>query len=64
MIFVKVNPEKGGLDAALKQFKNKVQKTKLVKELRERQKFVKPSESKREQIKKAVYSEKFKHEKN
>jgi small subunit ribosomal protein S21 len=40
--------------------KSKVNKTKLIKELRDRQEFKKPSVIKREQKKKAIYSQKFK----
>jgi small subunit ribosomal protein S21 len=44
------------IEKALKKFKRKVEKTGLVKELRERQKFTKPSVKRREEIKKAIYS--------
>ncbi|MFN4123480.1 MAG: 30S ribosomal protein S21 [Flavobacteriales bacterium] len=44
------------IEKALKKFKRKVEKTGLVKELRERQKFTKPSVRRREEIKKAIYS--------
>jgi small subunit ribosomal protein S21 len=44
------------IEKSLKKFKRKVEKTGLVKELRERQKFTKPSVRRREEIKKAIYS--------
>jgi len=44
------------IEKALKKFKRKVEKTGLVKDLRERQKFTKPSIKRREEIKKAIYS--------
>ena len=49
------------IDSALKKLKNKVRKTKMVEELRERTKFEKKSVKKRKIIKKAIYVEqKFK----
>jgi small subunit ribosomal protein S21 len=50
------------IDRALRILKSKVNKTKLIKELRDRQEFKKPSVIKREQKKKAIYSQKFKDE--
>lgn len=50
------------IDRALKILKGKVARTKIMKELRERQEFVKPSIKKRDQIKKAVYIQKLKQE--
>lgn len=43
------------IDRALKMLKNKVVKTKQVKELRNRQAYVKPSVEKREELRKAIY---------
>ncbi|MCG8409938.1 MAG: 30S ribosomal protein S21 [Bacteroidales bacterium] len=43
------------IERALKKFKRKFEKTGVVKELRERQAFTKPSVKKREQLKKAIY---------
>jgi small subunit ribosomal protein S21 len=43
------------IDRALKKFKKKFEKTGVVKELRSRQAFTKPSVRRREEIKKAVY---------
>ena len=43
------------IERALKRFKRKFEKTGVIKELRERQKYTKPSIKNREQYKKAVY---------
>ena len=43
------------IEKALKKFKRKFEKTGVVKELRERQAFTKPSVSKRKQMMRAVY---------
>jgi small subunit ribosomal protein S21 len=48
------------IDRALKILKIKVNKTKQVKHLRDRQAYVKPSEVRRAEIKKAVYIQKLK----
>ncbi len=52
-----VIPVKEGenIERALKRFKRKFEKTGVIKELRERQKFTKPSVIKREEKKKAIY---------
>ena len=50
------------IDKALKKFKKKFEKTGVVKELRERQKFTKPSVVYREGWKKAVYVQKLRRE--
>jgi small subunit ribosomal protein S21 len=47
------------IERALKKFKRKFEKTGVVKELRERQAFIKPSVKKREQKKKAIYIQKM-----
>jgi small subunit ribosomal protein S21 len=60
MIIIDVNKEKS-LENALKKLKYKVQKTRLVQQLRERKEYVKPSVSKREDRLKAIYSEKIKN---
>lgn len=54
MIIVPVK-EGESIDRALKKFKRKFEKTGVVKELRERQKFTKPSIKKRSQVLKAIY---------
>jgi small subunit ribosomal protein S21 len=56
MIIVDTRKEKS-IESALKTFKNKVQKTKLVQELRDRQNYVKPSVKKRTKIQKAIYTQ-------
>lgn len=48
------------IEKALKKFKRKVEKTGLIRNLRDRQKFTKPSIKRREEIKKAIYSNQFK----
>lgn len=59
MIIVPVK-EGEPLEKALKKFKKKFEKTGIVKELRERQKFTKPSVKRREEIIRAKYREKMK----
>jgi len=58
MLIVQVK-EGESLEKALKKFKKKFEKTGVVKELRERQKFTKPSIKRRETVIKAVYKEKL-----
>ena len=48
----------GSIDQALKVYKNKSNKIGTVRELRERQEFVKPSVKRRAEVLKAVYMEK------
>ncbi len=54
MIIIPVK-EGESIDRALKKYKRKFEKTGVVKELRERQKFTKPSVLKREERLKAIY---------
>jgi small subunit ribosomal protein S21 len=54
MIIIPVK-EGESIDRALKKYKRKFEKTGVVKELRERQKFTKPSIINREQKLKAIY---------
>ena len=54
MIIINVNNEKN-IESALRLYKNKVQKTKQIQKLRERQVFVKPSVTKRTEKLKAIY---------
>ncbi len=56
MIIVPIK-EGENIDRALKKFKRKFEKTGVVKELRSRQAFTKPSITKREGIKKAIYKQ-------
>jgi len=54
MIIVPVK-EGENIDRALKKFKRKFEKTGVVRELRNRQAYVKPSIRRREEVKKAIY---------
>lgn len=56
MIIVPVK-ESEPIDKVLKKFKKKVEKTGMLRELRDRQKFTKPSVLRREEIKKAAYKQ-------
>jgi len=60
MIIVELKNEKN-LEVALKTLKNKVQKTKLVQELRNRKEYLKPSVEKRMSKQKAIYTQKIKN---
>lgn len=57
MIIIDVSKCKS-IDQALKQYKSKHNKLGIVKELRDRQTFTKPSIKRREEILNAVYKEK------
>ena len=48
MLIIEIKNEKG-IESALRTYKQKVQKTKQIQKLRERQEFVKPSVKKRTQ---------------
>lgn len=50
------------IERALKKYKKKYEKTGIVRELRDRQQFTKPSIEKRQQKLKAVYREKMRNE--
>ena len=53
MLIVKI--KKGeNINRALKRFKTKVKRTKLIKQIRDNQHFTKPSTKRREQLKKAI----------
>lgn len=54
MIIIPVK-EGENIERALKRFKRKFEKTGVIKELRERQSFSKPSVKKRAELKKAIY---------
>jgi len=62
MIIIPVK-EGESIDRALKRLKRKFEKTGVVKELRRRQKFTKPSIEKREEKLKAIYVQKMHDEK-
>lgn len=59
-----VIPVKDGenIERALKRFKRKIEKTGVVKELRIRQAFEKPSITRRTEVKKAIYIEDLQRE--
>lgn len=59
MIIIPVK-EGENIDKALKKYKRKFEKTGVVKELRERQKYTKPSVKNREQKLKAIYIQQLK----
>ncbi len=63
MIIVPVK-EGESIDKALKKYKRKFEKTGVVKELRVRQKFTKPSVQRREEVLKAIYIQKLTDESN
>jgi small subunit ribosomal protein S21 len=60
MIIIDLSKEKN-LESGLRTLKNKVQKTKLVQELRGRKEYTKPSVQKRDLKLKAIYTNKIKN---
>lgn len=50
------------IDRSLKMLKSKVAKTKQLRELRNRQAYIKPSAERRDEIKKAIYIQKIRDE--
>ena len=60
MIIIDVTKERS-IETALRTYKNKVQKTKQIQKLRERQEFVKPSVTKRKEVLKARYIQQIKN---
>jgi len=58
MIIVPIK-EGENIDRALKKFKRKFERTGVVKELRSRQAYIKPSIANREQMIKAVYKQRM-----
>ena len=61
MLIVKVK-DNNSIDRALKILKNTTVKTGMIKQLRSRQEYVKPSVRKRDQLKKAIYIQKLRDE--
>lgn len=61
MIIVPVK-EGENIDRTLKKFKRKFEKTGVIRELRSRQAFVKPSVRRRDELKKAIYVQKLQRE--
>ena len=60
MIIIDLSKEKN-LETALRSYKNKVQKTKQIQNLRERKEFVKPSVVRRKEVLNAIYVEQIKN---
>ena len=60
MLIVEVNREKN-IESALRVYKNKVQKTKLVQELKKRKEFVKVSVKKRNEKLKAIHIQRLRN---
>ena len=58
MLIIKLR-KKENINQALKRFKRKFRDTGVIKEIRKRKKFVKPSALKRKQKQKAVYKAKY-----
>lgn len=56
--------ENESIDKALKRFKKKFEKTGILKELRARTAFEKPSVTRRTEIKKAAYVQKLRRQEN
>ena len=59
MIIIDLTKERS-IESALRTYKQKVQKTKQIQKLRERQQFVKPSVNRRKEVLKAVYVQQIK----
>lgn len=59
---VKVNVKDGNIEKALKQLKNKVRNTKQNVILRDKEEYTKPSASRRQEKKEAIYLEKKRRE--
>ena len=57
---LKIDVDKNDIEKALKKYKNKVRKTKLHQEVRERRYYKKKSVKRREEVLKAIYVEKSK----
>jgi small subunit ribosomal protein S21 len=57
MIIVEVEGGKDGIEKALKKYKRKFERVRMMKQIRNRKEFEKPSVKRRNQIKKAIYIE-------
>jgi len=57
MIIVEVEGGKDGIEKALKKYKRKFERVRMMKQLRNRKEFEKPSVKRRNEIKKAIYVE-------
>lgn len=60
MIIIDLSKEKS-IESALRTYKSKVQRTKQIQKLRERQEFVKPSVVRRKEVLKAKYVQQIKN---
>lgn len=60
MIIIDVTKERN-IESALRTYKSKVQKTKQIQKLRDRQEYVKPSVTRRKEVLKAIYVQKTKN---
>ncbi len=58
MIIIPIK-EGENIEKALKKFKRKFEKTGIVKELRERQSYTKPSVKRRQEVKRAIFLQKL-----
>ena len=63
MLEIKLNTGES-IESAIKKLKNKVVKTKMMSQLRDRAHFEKKSDKKRYQLKKAKYNQKFRDDEN
>lgn len=61
MIIIKISNGEN-IERALKRYKNKFTNTKVIKKLREKQEYEKPSEKKRKEFQKAKYVQKIKND--
>ena len=59
---LKIPVVKGNLNRALKQFKRKFKQTGVLKEVRERKNYTKPSTKRRKQKEKAILKQKYREE--
>ena len=58
MLIINVKEEES-IDRALKRYKRKAQRTRLIKEIRRRQEFIKPSVRRRNELLNATYRQKM-----
>ena len=59
---LKIPVVKGNINKALKQFKRKFKQTGILKEVRERKNYTKPSTKRRKQKEKAIIKQKYREE--
>ena len=58
MLKIKLGPGES-IERALKRYRNKVRKTKQLKQIRSNQEFTKKSKQRRDQLAKAIYKEEY-----